>query len=185
MKFQIFLLTTFVIAVSFCSCKKDKQNGFPGATTTGANTFGLYADKVQFIPCKTTGGISPLSRLQTSSYLSDETHFDGGITAINDCDKKGYTYGRSVFITFNRALIATNTTYKLGSFYDTTKNVISLLYKPDLVNYDSDSTLNGTLTVTYYDFSKRILSVNFQATLKNTQGSQTITITDGIFDVSF
>ena len=185
MKFQTFLLTTSVLAILFCSCKKDKQNGFPSATTTGANTFGLYADKVQFIPCKTTGGISPLRRLQTSSYYSDATHFDGGITAINDCDKKGYTYGRSVFITFNRAQIATNTTYKLGSFYDTSKNVISLLYSPDLEDYDSDSTLNGTLTVTYYDFSKRILSGNFQATLKNTLDSQTIIITDGIFDVSF
>ncbi|MDP4285095.1 MAG: hypothetical protein Q8891_11775 [Bacteroidota bacterium] len=185
MKFKTFLLITCILTILFYSCKKDKQSGFPSATTTGANTFGLYADKVQFIPCKTTGGISPLRRLQTSSYFSDAIHFDGGITAINDCDKKGYTYGRSVFIKFNRAQIATNKTYKLGSFYDTSKNVISLLYSPDLINYDSDSTLNGTLTVTYYDFSKKILSGNFQATLKNTQGSQAINITDGLFDISF
>jgi hypothetical protein len=185
MKLQTFLLTPFVLGILFCSCKKDKQNGFPSATTTGANTFGLYANNVQFIPCKTTDGISPLRRLQTSSYISDETHFDGGISAINDCDKKGYTYGRSVFIKFNRAPIATSTTYKLGSFYDSSKNVISCLYRQDLVDYDSDSTLDGTLTVTYYDFSKKILSGKFQATLKDKRSSQIITITDGIFDVSF
>ena len=185
MKFQTFLLTTSVLAVLFCSCKKDKQNGFPRATTTGANTFGLYADKVQFIPCKTPAFTSPLRKLQTSSYYYDATHFDGGISAINDCDKKGYTYGRSVFIRFNRALIATGATYKLGSFSDSSENVISCLYRQDLADCDSDSTLDGTLTVTYYDISKRILSGNFQATLKNGQSSQTVVITDGIFDVSF
>ena len=184
MKFKVFLFTSFVLSVVFFSCKKDKQNGFPTATTTGANTFGCYADKIQFIPCKTTGGISPLRRLQTSSYNSNPNQFDGGITAINDCDK-GYTYGRSVFIKFNAAQITANTTYKLGSFYDTSKNVVSCLFMKELVSYDSDSSLTGTLTVTYYDFVKRILSGNFQATVKNTQGSQTISLTEGIFDVTF
>jgi hypothetical protein len=184
MKIKAFLLTTCVLAILFYSCKKDKQNGFPGATKTGANTFGCYADKIQFIPCKTTGGISPLRRLQTSSYYSDANHFDGGTIAINDCEKS-YTYGRSVFIKFNRVQITPESTYKLGSYYDTSKNVVSCLYSQELLSYGSDSTLNGTLTVTWYDYSKKILSGNFQATLKNTQGSQVVSITDGIFDVSF
>ncbi len=184
MKFKTFLFTICLLSLVFYSCKKDKQNGFPSETTTGANTFGCYTDKIEFIPCKTTGGISPLTRLQTSSYNSDPNQFDGGITAINDCEK-GYANDRSVFIHFNRTQITTNTTYKLGSFYDTSNNVVSCLYMQDLLSYDSDSTLTGTLTVTHYDFFKRILSGHFQTTLKNTQGAQTVNLTGGIFDVTF
>lgn len=188
MKYKLLFFTLCILAIVFSSCKKhDKQNGFPAETKTGANTFGCYVDKVEFIPCKTTGGISPVKKLEASGYQGygySPNHIDIGISAINDCDKH-YTYGRTLLIQFDRIEIATNTTYKFGSFFDTTKNKVSCMYSQDLEDYSSDSTLSGTITVTNYDYSKKIISGKFEATLKRRNGPETVKITTGIFDVTF
>lgn len=184
MKFKTFFLTLCFLGIVFCSCKKDKQNGFPSETKTGANTFGCYVDKIQFLPCKTTGGISPVKRLEASSYYYDANHMDIIISAVNDCDNH-YTYGRYILIQFDSINIVTNTTYKFGKFFDTSKNSVSCMYSQDLVEYCSDSSLNGTLTVTYYDNIKKIISGKFEAILKNKEGPETVNITNGIFDVTF
>lgn len=138
----------------FSSCRKDRQKDFPSETTTGANTFGCYVDKNQFLPCKTTGGISPLKKLETSSYYYDTSNISISISTVNDCDNN-YTYGRYIIIQFDSIGIVTNTTYKFGSFYNTSKNTVSCMYSQDLADYSSDSSLSGTLTVTYYDNVKK------------------------------
>ena len=184
MKFKTFLSTAFLLAIIFPSCKKDRQKNFPSETTIGANTFGCYIDKNQFLPCKTTGGISPVKKLEATSYYYDANHIGINISAVNDCDN-GYTYGRYILIQFDSIAIATNTTYKFGNFYDTARNNVSCMYSRDLIDYTSDSSLNGSLTVTYYDNVKKIMSGKFEATLKNTQGTETVNLTTGIFDVTF
>jgi hypothetical protein len=188
MKYKSLFLTSCILAIVFNSCKKyDRQNGFPSETKTGANTFGSYVDKIQLIPCKTIGGISPVKKLEASSYHGygyAENYVDFGILAVNDCDKH-YTYGRSIFIRFDSMEIETNKTYKFGSRSDNSKNKVTCQYSQDLVDYNSDSTLSGTITVTYYDKSKKIMSGKFEATLKRRDGPETVNITTGVFDVTF
>ena len=181
-------MTSCILAIVFSSCKKCyRQNGFPSETRTGANTFGGYVDKIEFLPCKTTGGISPVKKLEASSYHGygyAENYVDFGILAVNDCDKH-YIYGRSISIQFDSMEIETNKTYKFGSRSDNSKNKVTCQYSQDLVDYNSDSTLSGSITVTYYDNSKKIMSGKFEATLKRRDGPETVNITTGVFDVTF
>jgi hypothetical protein len=92
---------------------------------------------------------------------------------------------RYVIISFDSVQISTSTTYRLGSFYGTTKNKVSCLYSEDLQDFTSDSSLNGSLTVTYFDQDKRILSGKLEATLKEINGTKTVQLTQGKFDVKF
>lgn len=185
MRKQLLILTLFLLAVVL-GCKKEiKQKEFPTDTTEGKNVFGCYIDNKMLLPCR-PWGISEynLSILKTNSWQYDLTHFGISISANNSCDKS-YTYGRYVIISFDSVQISTNATYKLGSFYGTTRNKVSCLYSEDLQGYSSDSSLNGSLIVTYFDKDKRILSGKLEATLKDINNTKTVQLKEGKFDVKF
>ncbi|MGN6399736.1 MAG: hypothetical protein ACTHMD_04745 [Flavisolibacter sp.] len=183
MKFKALFSFSILIALSFLSCKKeDRQKDFPNETTSGANTFGCYVDNAQFLPCKTLGGISPVKKLQTSFYNFNTTRPEITVSAVNDCDKN---ISRSLFIAFDSVSLAANTTYKLGSYWGKTKNKVGCLYYQDGAQFGSDSALNGSVTVTYFDSEKRILSGRFEATLQDINSSKKVQVTQGRFDVKF
>jgi len=181
MKYSTFLPAT-LFSLVFFSCGKDEQKSFPKETTTGANTFGFYIGKYEFLPCKQLGGISPAKRLKATIHYLDSDYVDLSISAINDCDTRD-TLGSSIILSFDSIKIATGTTYKLGTF--NTKNTVSCYYWENLNEFSSDSTLAGNMTVTYFDNTRKIVSGKFEATLKNREGTRAVNVTKGIFDVTF
>jgi hypothetical protein len=171
------------LAFALSACKKeDRQKAYLVETTTGANTFGCYVDNAQFLPCKTLGGISPVKKLQTTFYNFDTKRPEITVSAVNDCEDNVF---RSIFIAFDSVALVPNTTYKLGSYWGTTKNKVGCLYDQDGAQFGSDSTLNGTVTVTYFDQEKRILSGRVDATLQDINSAKKVQVTQGRFDVKF
>ncbi len=182
MKCKAILSSIFLISLAFSSCKKDRQKNFPIETSIGANTFGCYLDKNQFLPCKITGGISPVRRLQASSFFYNPSYLDMTVSAVNDCENETF---RSIIIGFDSVAITSNTTYKLSTFSGGIKNKVVISYYEDGTQLRSDSTLDGSVTVTYFDKEKHILSGRFEATLQDVNTSKKIQLTKGIFDLKF
>lgn len=172
-----------LLVLAFLSCKKeDRQNDFPAETTSGANTFGCYVDNAEFLPCKTLGGISPVKKLQTSIYSLDFTRPEITVLAVNDCEKNT---SRSILLFFDSVSLVANTTYKLGRYGAKAKNKVGCVYDQDGAQYVSDSSLHGSVTVTYFDRLQGILSGRFEATLQDLNSSRQIQVTEGRFDVKF
>lgn len=183
MKLKIFISYLMIIAFLILSCKKEEQQkDFPNETTTGANTFGCYVDNTQFLPCKTTGGISPVQKLQTSFFEFDVTRPEIVVSTVNDCEDNVH---RSIAVAFDSVALTPNTTYKLGDLSSVTRNKVSLTYDQEGMQFHSDSALNGSVTITFYDREKRILSGRFDATLQDINSTKTVRLTQGRFDVKF
>lgn len=183
MKFKAVLSYVFFISLAFSSCKKeDRQKNYPSETTTGANTFGCYLDNNQFLPCKITGGISPVRKLQATSFFYYPGSLDITISAVNDCENETF---KSIFIRFDSVAITANTAYKLSNYSGGFRNKVVCSYYQDGTQFQSDSTLNGYVMVTYFDKEQRILSGRFEVTLQVINSSNKVQVTKGIFDVKF
>ena len=175
-----YFLAACSIILLLVSCKKDRQNGFPEETKTGANTFGCYIDNAVLIPCKKPS-MYPGERLKANWWFYDTSHIDLGISAVDDCDR----VHRSFQIVFDSMDIAANTMYKFSDYSDTTGNTVKCSYRQDLVEYYSDSSLSGTVTVTNFDKNYRIISGKFEVRLQEFRGARTVSVTKGRFDVTF
>lgn len=82
------------------------------------------------------------------------------------------------------------TDIEVGRNYDLTDDAVGSVvfdaYGADLstCRYEEDNTLSGTLTLTYFDDSDRIVSGTFEFTTI-TDGCDTIRVTDGRFDIPY
>lgn len=183
MKWTVFCFFTAFLTLAVSSCKKeDRQRHFPDETTTGANTFGCYVDNAQFLPCRLLWGESPEKKVQASVYGVDTARFDILVSAVNHC---GNDLGQAIFIAFDSLAVSANTTYKMSGYSRPVKGKVRCSYYQDRENFESDSTLNGSVTVTCFDKEKRILSGRFEATLQDINSTKTVRITQGRFDATF
>lgn len=120
------LLLLFLSAFIFFACEKeDRQEAYPSLTTVGANLFASYIDNDKFLPCKTLGGLSPVTKLHTSAHFYDTSRMDILVSAINDCDLGLF---RNITIVFDSIAFANQTTYTFGRVNNTFKNTVSCQY---------------------------------------------------------
>jgi hypothetical protein len=171
---------SFLYFVSFTACKKD--NGSKGDTKDAQGTFSAVINNKQFIPCVpllTIGG-----PIKTNFFIHTLTHPFISVSANNRCDRD-YTYGRYIIVSFDSVQIVENATYKLGNAAVAARGQVKCMYSEDLINYDSDSTLPGTITVLKYDILAQTLSASFEATLKDMNSGQTVSLTQGRFDIKY
>ncbi len=119
-------------------------------------------------------------RLKTTSQNLSSTFSSFTIQAKNTCDRTDI-YGRYVSIYFFNLLIEENKTYKFGSFQ---KDQVSCAYSENSKEFYSDSTMSGSITIRKFDPILKVLSGNFDATLKQRDSSKTVIIRHGTFDVT-
>ena len=131
------------------------------------------------VPALTNGG-----PIKTNSYFYSPTHGSISISSSNRCDRS-YTYGRYVVVSFDSVRLAENTTYKFGNGYNAVNGQVRCIYSEDLDDYVSDSTLPGTITIHKFDPVSRNISASFEATLKEKNTGQIVTLTQGKFDLKY
>ena len=159
-----------------------KQKDYPTDTSDGQGTFGATINGKQVLPCVpflTNGG-----PIRTNSHPYSSTHFFISTSFTNTCDKN-YTYGRYVIVSFDSIPIIEGNTYKFGNGYNFVMGQIRCIYSQDLNDYVSDSTLPGTITIRKFDPVSRIISASFEATLKEKNSGQLVSLTQGKFDLTY
>jgi hypothetical protein len=62
---------------------------------------------------------------------------------------------------------------------------VRCIYSEDLDDYVSDSTLPGNITIRKFDPVSRTISASFEATLKEKNSGQLLTLTQGNFDLKY
>ena len=141
----------------------------------------MKIDNVKLLPCVpflTNGG-----PIKTNSSQDSPSHFSISILAKNRCDTK-YTYGRSLIISFDSVEIMENRTYKLGNS-NFLNGQVSCRYSEELIEFGSDSTLPGTITVQKFNPQLRVISASFEASLKDFNSAKIVTLKEGKFDIIY
>ncbi len=157
-------LAAVVLALSASSCKKDgPAAGLPAATQEGKNTFGCLVDGQLFVP--KPGGVFSITKrdpLEASIYRTDLLVSASGDGYVDFALRNAFRPG----------------TYPLGE----TRTGGYGLYQISAGDYNTDATHTGTVTLTRIDTVAKIAAGTFQFTGLNRNG-QTVTVTDGRFDV--
>ncbi len=174
------IVLLLAVTLSASKCKKTSPTQIeqlPPATQTGANKFGCLLNGTAFIP----GGGGLFSQVLTVQY--DPT-FQGGRLSISA--KKILSSTDFITLSIGGNSIHTEGTYQLGLaskygvyYYDTKK----LCY---FNNTDIPSPIinSGSLTITKFDQTTRILSGNFNFDISTSDCGNT-KVSDGRFDVKF
>ena len=160
-----FLFSLVAVALAAASCKKETEaDALPKATQAGLHTFGCLVDGKAFGPTPPQG-INSVRRepLEASIYLTD---------LFVSASGEGYVY-------FALRGAFQPGTYPLGE----TRTGSYGLYQVSAGNYDTNATHTGTVTLTRIDTVARIAAGTFQFTAFNHRNGQTVTVTEGRFDV--
>jgi hypothetical protein len=160
------------------SCKKDIEE-LPEATQTGANTFGARVNGAFWVP----GG----KNILTTDVL--EARFGGSNSVfIHARDFRAIPTERE-FVIYLQGITGPGV-YHLNSTTSIYPNQsASYAYYEErrfrpFAEWITDAQHTGTVTVTRYDETEKIISGTFEFTAVNLDDpSQTITVTDGRFDV--
>lgn len=175
MKQHSFRTLLFFAFISLTTgCTKDKQDG-QGSFSAKING----KDMLPCVPTLTNGG-----PIKTNSYFYSSTHGSISVSASNRCERS-YTYGKYIVVSFDSVILAENTTYKFGNGYNAVNGQVRCIYSEDLNDYVSDSTLSGNITIRKFDPVSRIISASFEATLKEKNSGQLLTLTQGNFDLKY
>ena len=174
------LLSAFVLLLVLFSCKKNDP--LPAATQNGANTFGCKVNGKPWIPDGGGGfsGIKPVEGGYQGSYISDPTKCNAYI--------RSRKMDRTVIHLFIRE-VCEKGVYDLNSntgTWDVQQRPLSygLYIDADKNYYITDREHRGKVNVTRADTANGIISGTFNFTAVNPTTKQTITITDGRFDIN-
>jgi Family of unknown function (DUF6252) len=177
MKKAIILCTSILFLLS---CKKDKMAELPPATQTGANTFGLKINGEMWVP-KGFAGI-PDDDLLKARVLGTTLI----ITAQNFSSSPTETEYEL------RLVNVTGTgTYLLNTDFTYPNALVSYAYhvKRRLTPLDewiTSAAQTGSITLTRFDTTARIVSGTFQFNAENDlNAAQTISVTEGRFDIKY
>lgn len=177
---KLILPLSFVLCtLPFNSCKKDEicdHPSLPCQTHEGKNTFGCLIDGQPFV-AKTSfsiGGAVPLSGQydETSNLLQVTGSREDANEHIESVKFKVYvTQGLSSYV------MSVNTNNYQGYTYSN---------NPDACIYYHNIDQKGSVTISYLDIEKNIISGTFTMTLINPDCSKTIMeITQGRFDFGY
>jgi Family of unknown function (DUF6252) len=168
-----------IVLLSFSACNKEVKE-LPGPTQAGANTFGLKLNGVMWVP-KGFAGI-PDNDMLTARKLGDNLI----ITAQNFASSPTETefviklFGVTGTGTY---LLNTNTNHP-GGMSNYAYHVKRNLNPID--DWITSATQTGSVTLTRYDTTARIVSGTFQFNAENVMNpAQTISVTEGRFDIKY
>ena len=191
-KLIYFSILVFSIICISCNSDDDYYSRLPPETQTGENTFVCLIDGKLFYPRDGYRGLggsgarairfiaSGLSPNFTSRHLNVNNYRDGKpinnfTLQIHNIDQIGEGNYEFKLSNFKRGIDSPPHTHLYvrayhepsGGFkwYGTTDN-------------------SGTLVITRFDLSNRIISGTFSGILKERNGEETVTITDGRFDIN-
>ncbi len=167
------LLTGFIVFVTGCLKVRHDGNGTFSAKINGRELHPC-------VPFLTNGG--PI-RIVSDFFLSPPAAYLS-ISSRNRCDP-AYTYGRAITVSFDSVVLSPNTMYKFGNGFSPGSGQVRCTYMEELTQYVSDSTLPGSITILSLDTATRRISAMFDATLKEINNGQLITVTQGKFDVLY
>lgn len=173
------LFIAALLLISFSSCKKDVDE-LPPATQTGANTFGAKLNGSFWVPqgfgvvptaplleARFQGNNTVLINARNFSSSPTETEFEIYLVNIT---------APGVFLLNQNTAKVPNASASYG-YYEVRR------FRPE-EEYFTNSTHTGSVTVTRYDVTNRIISGTFEFTAQDkTDPSKTITVTEGRFDL--
>lgn len=171
--------TAVFFLLIIAGCKKDPLSRLPGATQTGADTFGCLVDGMAFYPK------APLFSFGTTlSVEFGQRNFH--VHALMKVDKKTVYYYFTVDLATDSISLKQGMTYPLGSISkDKFIGKYSLAKEyPDEKDYQTGDSYKGRLTVTKIDSIKRFISGTFSFDASTNQG-ETAHVTDGRFDLKY
>ncbi len=177
MKTFKFLLSAFLITTlfTFNQCKKDKITepapdnpyGLPNATQTGANIFACRVNGVSWI--------SKTDIYNLGASISNDTLNLGGGGGGLLMNGLGFSIKQ---IQQGQSYLLNTTIYPSGNVFIT--NAINSCVSGTL----NARTISGTLILTIYDLTNKIVSGKFSCTIPIPQ-CDTLKITDGRFDIKY
>jgi hypothetical protein len=173
------ILSVFVL-MTLVSCDKKNVTELPPATQTGANTFGLKINGEMWVP-KGFAGIADSDRLK-ARRLGDHVE----ITAQNFASSPTETeFVLKIFgVTGTGTYLFNTTTNHPGGLVNYAYHVKRNLNPID--DWITSASQTGSLTLTRYDTTARIVSGTFQFNAENVMNaSQTISVTEGRFDIKY
>lgn len=175
MKNILFLFSALML---LAGCKKSVDE-LPGATQTGANTFGLKLNGENWVPQKFAGINTPILqavytglgdlRIKAMNFASEPTETEFHIYIKNAEGPGVYQLNQSTDIYPNVS----------GSYAYYVKRKINPLNE-----WITGPEYTGTVTITKLDLTNRIVSGSFEFTAASMDGTAApITVTDGRFDI--
>jgi hypothetical protein len=166
------------------SCKKhvvqpvNQLSLLPAATQTGANTFGCLIDGQAFVP-------QNRSILQGPDIQCDYIFTAGGYYFTVVASNKNNSIIKQVNIGTDFLAIAQGQTYALKTYTSGNANASYTLF-PTIgeVQYSTNNSTSGQLTITKLDTINQIVSGTFYFKAVNAPG-ETVSVTDGRFDMPY
>jgi hypothetical protein len=181
MKNSSLSLLACLLCLTFASCSKKvniKPNTLPPATQTGANTFGTDINGKVFVPAPCLGCIGNGSGLR-ASYALNKFSIDA---EYNDANLSNYI---SIYMGTLNGKGNYPIGYNRGNSSDTYCSV-SISNANEGSNYLNDAGHVGTITITRFDTTKRIISGTFNFTAVNNQAMDSVAIVNnGRFDITY
>jgi len=178
----ILILAFCILLFTNMQCKKDKLpiDQLPAATQTGANTFGCLVDGEAVIP---TNNVIYRSNFD---YGYDP---DYGLSIEASNEASNHETLRTVSIKLLIKNLKEGQTYSLDSLKVSGKGGASYTLLSDYgrttTYYETSSQATGSLTITKFDLSKKIISGTFLFKATNTVNNTIANVTDGRFDLTF
>ncbi len=162
------------------SCKKEFSD-LPAATQTGENTFGCKVNGENWGPAKF--GVVPATNLVEAFLSSPESvrirvrNFSAEPTeTVMEIQVSGLNDHINVY-PINQTFSTFPTAVSYGYMIKTRINTLD--------EWQSSASNTGSITVTKFDRTNKILSGTFEFSAASTMGGQTINVTDGRFDVKY
>lgn len=161
-------------------CKKS-VDALPGATQTGANTFGLKLDGAYWVPQKFAGISAPILEAHLTGTGYNDLIIDAQNFASEPKESQFELYLKNVTGTGTYPLDQTTEVYpnSSASYGYYVKRKINPLNE-----WITSARYTGSVTITRWDTASRIVSGTFAFTAATTDSSAApITVTDGRFDL--
>lgn len=162
----------------FVACKKNELNALPPATQVGANTFGCLVNGKAWVPSgkglfsdkPLEGGYEDTPRLRNCVWIQvtnkDGTRLDIFLREVNSIGE--YTLKEDISAIYPTSINPSNYAY----YYDGTGGFITT------------ATHTGKVAITKADTVGKTVSGTFEFTGYNPKTRQTVSVTQGRFDVN-
>lgn len=187
MKHMLFvLLAPLAVLLALPACKKDNAdpNGLPPATQEGKNTAGFLLNGQPWLPKGSVLGSNPSGVNATWNPTSFRPNLTFGFGRYNDGDITDFGFRLPGLHSPGTVMLNQPVSLLLGN-----KNPAHGLYVIHLPSPDryflTGPSARGQVIITRFDTVARVVSGTFEAKVKEDGGPDSLTITQGRFDLKF
>lgn len=191
------LLLAAAIGLSAMACTdRATENPDPGSnpqlpaiTQTGANTFGCKLNGVVFVPNKGSGSTVTEHPLTVSGFYDNTDNWSSRVNGWRGTDVKNMLY---IQVYLYKSVVIGKGDYPIGQapIYDDNPPFYSYIkcraVSPSTGKYKNYGTYDntGSIKITHMSTDKFIFSGTFSGKLKDLEGTETVEVTDGRFDIN-